>query len=239
MEAEFITSAAQIKSPLLCLSKNYTFHNHNCFNFSKLSNDKFSLHQSHIKPKTASVLMKSKWNLITPLTQILQGDVTYRFFSTALDFSFIIVRTQPIDTLHLLARQHSLRHFLPAGLVQTCFCGNGMWSCARGSSQGTRDHKHVYGWIMPLGRKSFGQRVQSQMSVTVQVSLDSFKFNVYYFHKAIALYAPFIYLKGCITFIYTEWNALKRSYSNYFIIPEFSSFFLRLQTVCSHVSCWC
>lgn len=46
-----------------------------------------------------------------------------------------------------------------------------MLSCAKGSSEDSRDHKHVHDGVIPHGRKSFGLSGQCQMSVTVQISM--------------------------------------------------------------------
>lgn len=40
-----------------------------------------------------------------------------------------------------LCQQPALLHFLPSGHVETCFCGSGTSSCAKGPSEDTRDNK--------------------------------------------------------------------------------------------------
>lgn len=58
-----------------------------------------------------------------------------------------------------LRQQLALLHFLPSGHVETCFCGSGTSSCAKGPSEDTRDNKCMRDGVTPQGRKSWGQGV--------------------------------------------------------------------------------
>lgn len=99
---------------------------------------------------------------MTPKTQKPQHYEKYPFLyrrSRLTYITYILIDTSHLTKTLLHVRQCSLRHFLPFRVfLMRCFCGSGMLPGAKGSSEDTRDHKHVHDWVMSHGRKPFGEK---------------------------------------------------------------------------------